>query len=746
MHLTVLAAVFFSLPLCSGGPLDTRHSQPRRIDEPCKQVRDHVAKWIVDNGIVPRNLTGLERFVTPDMPPAPIRPSIAVACLKSIPLYKDSALQQLEFLRPFFEWQSTIDYLREAPQGYLSEGVDLLGGLDDIAAKVKKQKGGYSNELEFLTDLYTLTSVRTRDFHFHYSTQLFDLFSFVSDVRFVSISVDGLSKPKIYLHGDVKSTQDGYTPSPVSTIDGVPALEYLQKASVYAGWSHDPDARFNSLMPSVANDANPNYGTHDPSAPTLKDTTIVKLKNGTRLEFANKALVRANFTSIASGTDLYNVYGQGNGTGPQVFPWPFYRAIDDMSRPAFDGYPEVVDATKWTETVGGFFPDGPDVSDVAVLTVNSFAGISNEAIFAGTSFSTFYQDFFNATVNFIRAAKAFKRTKLILDVQGNSGGYVQNVATIYWALFPGDALPILWQARAHPQYAWLADQLWNETTSAVNGPWPMGWSTKPDNSSWASFDEFYGPYDGPRGQHTHPSIQDLSNYYSSFFTGRSNASDYNRYRIPWTTPPFQPEDIIILTDGQCGSACSMLTTLLTHGHGVRTVALGGRPLHAPMQAVGQTRGGPVQSFLTFPDVDRSGLPPDLALPPLSSPPGAPLNGGGGSHPPLRVSQVNAIGWASLLQFNVADTLLPGEDDAEVVPMQFRYEAANCRLFFTWDMARNITAVWKATAGAAWRGAKCVPGSTTNADGTIGGVPKYRKEVEDQYRLGKGPGAVGGRKK
>jgi len=150
---------------------------------------------------VPRNLTGLERFVTPDMPPAPIRPSIAVACLKSIPLYKDSALQQLEFLRPFFEWQSTIDYLREAPQGYLSEGVDLLGGLDDIAAKVKKQKGGYSNELEFLTDLYTLTSVRTRDFHFHYSTQLFDLFSFVSDVRFVSISVDGLSKPKIYLHG-----------------------------------------------------------------------------------------------------------------------------------------------------------------------------------------------------------------------------------------------------------------------------------------------------------------------------------------------------------------------------------------------------------------------------------------------------------------------------------------------------------------------------------------------------------------
>ncbi|KAL2171374.1 hypothetical protein VTG60DRAFT_3016 [Thermothelomyces hinnuleus] len=412
-----------------------------------------------------------------------------------------------------------------------------------------------------------------------------------------------------------------------------------------------------------------------------------------------------------------------------------------MVRAKFDDW--AVNATKWTKTVASFLPDGPEFSDVAALTVNSFAGMSNEALLGGVSFSTFYQDVFNVTVDFIRAAKAANHTKLILDFQGNSGGYIQNLATLYWALFPGDSLPILWQARAHPQYAWLAKQLWSDIGDTRIGPWPMGWSTKPDGTSWASFDEFYGPYDGPRGQHNHPVVGNLANYYASFADSPNDddaaANSTHYYRIPWTTPPFRPEDIIVLTDGRCGSACAILTTLLTHAHGLRTVALGGRPLRAPMQAVGQTRGGPVQSFVTFPRVDRSAVPPDPKNHNIGGP------GTGAFAPPLRVSQVDAIGWASLLQFNVANTLLPGEEEEEEEKGGvFRYEPAHCRLFFTWAMAADITAVWVTAARAAWRGARCVPGSTTNADGTISGRPPYRAEVEDRYRLGKGPGPISDR--
>jgi hypothetical protein len=119
-----------------------------------------------------------------------------------VPLHKDSALQQVNFLRPLFEWQSTVDYLRDPPQGYLSEGVDLIRGLDDIAAKLSKgKKGGYNNEFDFLADLHMLATVRPRDLHFAYTTLLLDLFNFPLGPQFVCISDDGLATPRIYLYG-----------------------------------------------------------------------------------------------------------------------------------------------------------------------------------------------------------------------------------------------------------------------------------------------------------------------------------------------------------------------------------------------------------------------------------------------------------------------------------------------------------------------------------------------------------------
>lgn len=151
--------------------------------------------------LVPKDSSELSSVI-PATPAVPIRPSIAFACLKSVPLDRDSALQHIDFLRPLFEWQSSVDYLRDPPQGFLSEGVDLPGGLDDIAAKLNRDKrGGYANEFEFLADLRTMTSVRPRDFHFGSPTLLLDLFDFPITPQFLSISDNGLTLPKIYLYG-----------------------------------------------------------------------------------------------------------------------------------------------------------------------------------------------------------------------------------------------------------------------------------------------------------------------------------------------------------------------------------------------------------------------------------------------------------------------------------------------------------------------------------------------------------------
>ena len=687
---------------------------------------------------VPRNLTRIEKLLIPEVPAAPIRPSLAYACLQSVPLRKETALAQLDFLRPLFEWQSTVDYLEDPPKGYLSEGVDLIGGLDEIAAKLDR---GYQSEFEFLADLYTLTSVRVRDNHFVYNTLLMDIFTFELGVQFISISKDGVLKPEVYLYDDVHHDKRGYTPSSVSTIDGIPAHAFLQKASVKVGSNHDPDARFNKLLPSVANDGALAHLAANPFTLDLPDTTTVKCRNGTKLVFKNTAWFRANFTNISSGADLYQQFGQANGTAPKPDLWETYQYVDMNFTSPLEGYPVPLSRTTSGSVAGFLFNDDESrqvLSDTAVLSVNSFYRLANPSDPASIDPSHGFKEFDKITAEVLHAAKASNKTKLILDLQGNGGGHFYHLNSLYLSFFPNKAetLPMLYQLRAHPQLEWYGAELFNasnptrlpiglETTFVKPGSDP---STS-NGTLWSSFEEFYGPVQGAggRGEYTHGSTQ--ASYNSMHNPG------WWDYTQPFAEPPFQPQDIVLVTDGECGSACAIFVDILVNVHGVRTVAMGGRPIEAPMQAIGEVKGGPLSGFWGWPEVDRSRVPEGLEIVPSLT----------NSTPPLRISGIDldTVGWGGGVHFNLANMVpfnSPNDGDG-AMPYQFLYEAANCKLFFTWEMARDIVALWKAVAEVTWHGAKCVKGSTTRKDGRMGGRPEHTEAVEDQYQLGPGPGAL-----
>ena len=55
--------------------------------------------------------------------------------------------------------------------------------------------------------------------------------------------------------------------------------------------------------------------------------------------------------------------------------------------------------------------------------------------------------------------------------------------------------------------------------------------------------------------------------------------------------PFTPENIVIVTDGFCLSSCTTFTGLATRYGGARTITYGGRPIKEPMQAMGGVKGG-----------------------------------------------------------------------------------------------------------------------------------------------------------
>lgn len=211
------SALLLSAALSAVGRLSHASPLSQRADEPCGQLRDAVDKWYKDNNIgiglphlyarirpdivpVPKPPTNaLEAATVPSVPAAPVLPSLAFACLKSVPLDKETAIKHIDHLRPQWQWHSTIEYLKNPPWGYLSEPVDLLGGLDQIKAKL--QGDAYRSEFDFLADLHMLSRVRVRDSHFHAGSALLDLFSFKTGAEFVAVSKDGVALPEIFVQG-----------------------------------------------------------------------------------------------------------------------------------------------------------------------------------------------------------------------------------------------------------------------------------------------------------------------------------------------------------------------------------------------------------------------------------------------------------------------------------------------------------------------------------------------------------------
>jgi hypothetical protein len=57
-------------------------------------------------------------------------------------------------------------------------------------------------------------------------------------------------------------------------------------------------------------------------------------------------------------------------------------------------------------------------------------------------------------------------------------------------------------------------------------------------------------------------------------------------------------------------------------------------------------------------------------------------------------------------------------DVNEVPLQFTYEAANCRLFYTPVDVFEIANLWERVANVTWNGGKCIPGSSINSDNTL----------------------------
>lgn len=128
---------------------------------------------------------------------------------------------------------------------------------------------------------------------------------------------------------------------------------------------------------------------------------------------------------------------------------------------------------------------------------------------------------------------------------------------------------------------------------------------------------------------------------------------------------------------------------MTYQAGVRTVTVGGRPTNGPMQAVGGSRGAA--------SYDSGVLDANFVFASSINDTAANLL------PQVRDPNI----YTTYFGFNLRDEVRPNDTE----PLQFKYEAANCRIYWTLSNAYNMSRLWRDAASATWDNPSlCVEGS------------------------------------
>lgn len=396
------------------------------------------------------------------------------------------------------------------------------------------------------------------------------------------------------------------------------------------------------------------------------------------------------------------------------------------------GYPSPVVKHSYN-SIAGYFLNDEEHQDVAVLSILSFLPIGLQLSQLTTfNITEYVLEARDVIVEFIHAAQEDGRDKLVLDLSANGGGSILFAQEVYRLLFPDGDFTSYDRYRLNEALEASAAADYEQFLSMfVSTTYPID----VDGEKMKDGDDFIGPFTAGGQNVTAPFQLDLSTPWA--VDTWINGFEPVRQLTAIPTAPFEPENIIIVTDGTCASACGILTGLLTRNHGIRTLALGGRPNHLPMQSMGGVRGTLVSlssdiltAFKQFTravstsSTSRSILE-DItdSIPSFSLPPLKPLIRGDAGG---RVNSRNGY----------------STDDIDGLPLHFKYEAANGRLFYTQLMSADVRETWRRAAGVAWRGEKCVRGSTVNDDHTMGDeTVAFTTAVRTEVQPLEGPGAL-----
>jgi hypothetical protein len=251
-----------------------------------------------------------------------------------------------------------------------------------------------------------------------------------------------------------------------------------------------------------------------------------------------------------------------------------------------------------------------------------------------------------------------------------SANMLGNASTSYFETLPDD--PNDYTVQTYESSEWVVTDRINAFT----------------NANFTSWEQYYGPLSYNGDNFSLIQQYDLSNkdFVEEAF-GIDFAPCYYSKSCSTSGPSWDPANIVLLTDGICGSTCSLFVEMMRE-QGVRSVAVGGSPSPGPMQAASGSRGATSYSGeqLWHDFVNTPGIAQDFVTPETG-----------------------------MSDVYTGFTLRDQVQRNETVPNQVQYMPANCRLYWTIANFYNYTRLWQDVHDAIFTdGGRCVAESTNAA--------------------------------
>ncbi|KAK3688684.1 peptidase S41 family protein [Podospora appendiculata] len=678
--------------------------------------------------------------------------TVAIECLHSVPNRAEAATKLIKSLKAFVSWQSSLAFLKDPPAAYMLPGVDILAGLDNISDVSNAE--GFVSEFDFQLSIAKLIS-SAHDGHFSYRPDVFKAFGFRNKLAadIVSVSVDGVQVPKLYHYADLVASMNstsgngtkatGAMPPAIVSINGEPAADVIERRNLIFSVYQDPDSQWNAGMQSYALPGGTSFiaASLDFQGPNL----TITYDNGAVKTADSFAIIRPgiNFTGINIGDDFYQRFCDpdsaaataASATATQT-PTATPSTAAAPPEPTIAGYPWPVVRDSGANATSGYFLNGTGYDNVAVLAVSGFEPAGD--------FDTlgYLRDFQDTVSNFLAESKAKNKKRLVIDLTANGGGFVVAGFELFAQLFPDaprfqadniretDSLKLVSQITGQFLNEIIAFQASTTTTtgnstisaadaarasalsalqsSSIVSNLVPGGLYSPDGASLDTVDAILAPVVLNGDRFTAYQQAPLNNTSAGFnLTGTGSEAN---------PPPavFSPSNVVILTDGTCGSTCTIFSYLMILQLNIQTTVIGGRPQPGPMQSVAGVEGAQIFYFEDM----QAAAAAVMTLRPESNVPGSDLALMGEGYAlsraaiPLHPGAVNGKNAFSRM-------------DA-TTPLQFLYQPANCRIFYTREMVYGPAEVWKRTVDATWTDPArfCVEGSRVamnmSAVGTDGG--------------------------